>query len=93
MRTPEAFRAFVADNGGNADAFMAAYASPISLAQAELGRRLAAAYRIDAVPAMGVQGQWYTNGTLANAGTRQGSNDRMLEVVDTLLASLRARKT
>ena len=52
--------------------------------------RLAAAYKIDAVPAMGVHGRYYTNGNLANAGVaRPGSNDRMLGVVDALVARVR----
>jgi thiol:disulfide interchange protein DsbA len=52
-------------------------------------RQTAAAYKIDAVPAMGVQGRYYTNGTLANAGGGAGSNDRMLVVVDALIAKVR----
>lgn len=89
LRSPEEFRAFVAANGGNADAFMAAYASPLTLAQAELSRRLASAYGVDGVPSLGVQGRWLVTGAMANAGSRDGSNARMLEVVDTLLVSLR----
>lgn len=92
LRTPEEFRAFVAGNGGDADAFMAAYASPAVAAQAERARRLAAAYRIDAVPAMGVQGRWYTTGALANARGPAGTNARMLDVVDALVATLRAKR-
>jgi len=52
-------------------------------------RQTAAAYKIDAVPAMGVQGRYYTNGILANAGVASGSTDRMLGVVDALIAKVR----
>ena len=38
-------------------------------------RRARPAYKIDAVPAMGIHGRYYTNGNLANAGS-QGSIDR-----------------
>ena len=49
-------------------------------------RQLAEAYKIDAVPAMGVQGRFYTNGNLANAGQPAKGpavgNERLLAVVD-----------
>ncbi len=93
MRTPEDFRAFITANGGDVDAFMAALASPAVANAAADARRLAAAYRIDAVPAMGINGRWYTNGGLANANGPAGSNARMLDVVETLLARLRTGKT
>ena len=39
---------------------------------------------------MGVQGRYYTNGTLANTGaSAAGSVDRMLGVVDMLIARVR----
>ena len=53
-------------------------------------RQIASAYKIDAVPAMGIQGRYYTNGTLANTGgSAGGSVDRMLGVVDMLIARVR----
>jgi thiol:disulfide interchange protein DsbA len=56
-------------------------------------RQLAEAYKIDAVPAMGVHGRFYTNGNLANAGQpAQGptvGNERLLAVVDMLLGRVR----
>ena len=49
---------------------MTAYNSFGVQAKAQQARQTAAAYKIDAVPAMGVQGRYYTNGNLANAGRR-----------------------
>jgi hypothetical protein len=49
-------------------------------------RQLAEAYKIDAVPAMGVHGRYYTNGNLANAGQPAKGvavgNERLLAVVE-----------
>ena len=50
---------------------------------------MASAYKIDAVPAMGIQGRYYTNGNLANAGQPPGPIERMLGVVDALIAKVR----
>jgi thiol:disulfide interchange protein DsbA len=47
-------------------------------------RQLAEAYKIDGVPALGIQGRYFTSGTLA------GNTDRALEVTNFLLQ--RARK-
>jgi thiol:disulfide interchange protein DsbA len=94
LRTPEDMAAFALKNGADPIRFMTLYASPEVAAQCQQARQLADAYKIDAVPALGVQGRYYTNGTLANAGQpNKGpavANDRLLAVVDTLLA--RARK-
>ncbi len=67
LRTPEDIAAFVTKNGVDPVKFMAAYSSFSVQARAQQARQLAAAYKIDAVPAMGVQGRYYTNGSLANA--------------------------
>ena len=92
LRTPDDMAAFVTRNGGDADKFMAAYNSFAVQSKGVQARQTAAAYKIDAVPAMGVHGRFYTNGTLANAGAAAGaagSNDRMLTVVDALIAKVR----
>ena len=68
---------------------MAAYNSFAVQSKAQQARQTAAAYKIDAVPAMGVHGRYYTNGDLANAGLPPGSNERMLAVVDALVARMR----
>jgi protein dithiol oxidoreductase (disulfide-forming) len=47
---------------------------------------LAAGYKIDGTPALGVNGQFYTSGTLA------GGNEASLAVVDQLVAQIRKTK-
>ena len=89
MRTPEDFAAFALQNGVDPMKFIAAYNA--AQAKALQARRTAAAYKIDAVPALGIHGRYYTNGDLANAGLAPpGSNDRMLAVADALIAKVRA---
>ena len=89
LRTAEDIAAFALKNGVDPLKFMAAYSAFGVQSKALQARRTAAAYKIDAVPAMGVQGRYYTNGTLANATSGAGSNDRMLAVVDALVAKVR----
>jgi len=89
LRTAEDMAAFALVNGADPMKFMATYNSFAVQSKAQQARRTAAAYGIDAVPSMGVQGRYATNGDLANAGLPPGSNDRMLAVVDALVAQLR----
>jgi thiol:disulfide interchange protein DsbA len=89
MRTAEDLTAFALKNGIDPLKFVAAYNSFGVQSKAAQARQTASAYKIDAVPAMGVQGRYYTNGTLANAGKPGGSVDRMLGVVDVLVARVR----
>jgi thiol:disulfide interchange protein DsbA len=89
MRSAEDIAAFALKNGVDPLKFMAAFQSFGVQSKALQARQIAAAYKIDAVPAMGVQGRYVTNGTLANATSGPGSNDRMLAVVDALIAKVR----
>lgn len=93
LRNAEDVAAFVTRNGVDADKFMASYNSFAVQAKAQQARQVAAAYKIDAVPAMGVHGRYYTTGSLANSGgpadTPAGSNDRMLTIVDELVGKVR----
>ena len=93
LRSPEEIAAFMLKNGVDPMKFMASYNSFSVQAKAQQARQIAAAYKIDAVPAMGVQGRYYTNGGLANAGGAPASptaaNERMLAVVDSLVAKVR----
>jgi len=89
MRTPEDLAAFATRNGVDPMQFIAAYNSFAVQAKSQQARQTASAYKIDAVPAMGVNGRYYTNGILANAATPGGSNDHMLPVVDALIAKSR----
>ena len=95
LRTPEDISAFALHNGVDPVRFMTTFGSPEVQAQVQKARQLAEAYRIDAVPAMGVQGRYYTNGNLANAGLppqlAAATNQRLLGVVDTLVALARKR--
>jgi thiol:disulfide interchange protein DsbA len=89
LRTPEDIAAFALKNGVDPMQFIAAYNSFSVQSKSQQARQTAAAYKIDSVPAMGVHGRYYTNGILANAATPGGSNDRMLGVVDALIAKAR----
>ena len=51
--------------------------------KARQAKQLAEAYKIDGVPALGIQGRFYTSGSLA------GGNDRMLAVTDFLIQASR----
>ena len=93
LRTPEDMAAFALKNGADPIRFMTAYGSPEVTALCQQARQLAEAYKIDAVPAMGVQGRFYTNGNLANAGQPAKGpavlSERLLAVVDALLGRVR----
>ncbi|MGZ8258994.1 MAG: thiol:disulfide interchange protein DsbA/DsbL [Caldimonas sp.] len=91
LRSPEDLTAFALKNGVDPLKFVAAYNSFTVQSKSIQARQTASAYKIDAVPAMGVHGRYYTNGTLANAGVGAGggSNARMLAVVDALVAKVR----
>jgi thiol:disulfide interchange protein DsbA len=89
LRSAEDVAEFALKNGVDPIAFMTTYNSFGVQTKSQQARHTAAAYKIDAVPAMGVQGRYYTNGNLANAGLPPGPVDRMLGVVDTLVAKVR----
>ncbi|HSC64537.1 MAG TPA: thiol:disulfide interchange protein DsbA/DsbL [Caldimonas sp.] len=89
LRTPEDMAAFALRNGADPIGFMTTYNSFGVQTKSHQARQTAAAYKIDAVPAMGVQGRYYTNGNLANAGLPPGPIDRVLGVVDALIGKVR----
>jgi protein dithiol oxidoreductase (disulfide-forming) len=89
LRTPEDLAAFALKNGVDPVQFITAYNSFGVLAKAQQARQTAAAYKIDAVPAIGVQGRFYTNGNLANAGVPSATIERILVVADALIAKVR----
>jgi thiol:disulfide interchange protein DsbA len=89
LRTAEDMAAFALKNGADPIAFMTTYNSFGVQTKAQQARQTASAYKIDAVPAMGVQGRFYTNGNLANTGLPPGPVDRMLGVVDALVGKVR----
>ena len=83
LAKPEDIQAFMAKNGVDAAKFMEAYNSFSVQTKAMQARQLAQAYKIDAVPALGVAGRYYITGTMA------GGNDRMPAVADALVAKIR----
>ena len=77
--------AFATSNGLDAAKFADAFKSFGVNTKANRAKQLAEAYKIDGVPAIGVNGRFYTSGSLA------GSNERSLAVADFLVQ--RARQT
>lgn len=84
LDTPEAIGDFVAKNGVDKAQFLDAMNSFGVAAKAKQAAALSAGYKIDGTPAMGINGSWFTSGSLA------GGNERALAVTDFLVA--RARK-
>ncbi len=80
---PDAIAAFMAKNGVDKQKFLDAYNSFSVQTKARQARQMAEAYKVDAVPAMGIQGRYYTTASYA------GSNDRMLVVADYLIERIR----
>jgi len=89
LRTAEDMATFALKNGVDPIAFMTTFNSFGVQTKAQQARQTALAYKIDAVPALGVQGRYYTNGNLANAGLPPGPADRLLDVVDVLIGKVR----
>lgn len=75
---------FVTKNGVDGAKFTEVFNSFSVQTKARQAKQLAEAYRIDGVPALGIQGRFYTSGSMA------GSGDRSLAVADYLIQ--RARK-
>ena len=80
---PADISAFMARNGVDAAKFMDAFDSFAVQAKAKQATLQAAAYKIDGVPALGLQGRYYTSGSLA------GTNDKALAVADFLIQRIR----
>jgi len=75
--------AFMTKNGLEGPKFLDAYNSFDTQAKARRAAKLGEAYKIDGVPAIGVQGRFYTSGSLA------GTADASLPVADFLIAQVR----
>ena len=80
---PADISAFMGRNGVDAAKFMEAYNSFAVQAKAKQATQQAAAYKIDGVPAIGIQGRYYTSGSLA------GTNEKALAVADFLMQRVR----
>lgn len=86
LNKPEAMADFVARHGGDRAKFLEAYNSFGVQTKTRQAKQTAEAYKIDGVPAIGVNGRYYTSGALA------GSLERSLQVADFLIAQARAGK-
>ncbi|MDB5898318.1 MAG: thiol:disulfide interchange protein DsbA/DsbL [Ramlibacter sp.] len=82
----DAILAFAEKNGLDKAKFQELYNSFNVSTKARRGRQLQDQYQVDGVPAMGVAGAYYTDGTLA------GNMPRVLQVVDFLVAEARRAK-
>ena len=84
LAKPAEVSAFMTKNGLDGDKFLEVMNSFSVQTKARQAKQITDAYKIDGVPALGIQGRYYTSASVA------GSNDRALAVADQLI--LRARK-
>jgi thiol:disulfide interchange protein DsbA len=84
INTEAEITAFVSANGVDGARFTEAFRSFGVNTKLTRGKQLSNAYKIDGVPALGIQGRYYTSATLA------GTHERALSVADFLI--LRARQ-
>jgi len=82
----EAIVEWVGKNGADQAKFLKEYNSFGVVTKAQKGSQLQSAYKVEGVPAMGVAGQFYTDGTMAR------SMERALLVVQSLVEDLRGRR-
>jgi thiol:disulfide interchange protein DsbA len=81
----EDIAAFMAKNGIDAAKFTELFNSFTVQTKAKQANKLAEGYKIDGVPALGVNGRYFTSGSLA------GSADRALSVANALIAQSRGK--
>jgi thiol:disulfide interchange protein DsbA len=84
LNTPDLIADFVAGKGVDREAFLKAYNGFVVDSDVRRGVQLAHQYGVNGVPAIVVQGKYRTEGSLA------GSNEKMFDVVDALVAKLSA---
>ena len=80
---PAEIQAFMSKNGLDGAKFIEVMNSFGVQTKARQAKQLAEAYKIDGVPALGIQGRFYTSGSLA------GGQDKMLVVADFLIQASR----
>lgn len=83
LNSPEAIGDFVAKNGVDKAKFLDLMNSFAVQTKARQAAALSAGYKIDGTPAMGINGSYYTSGSLA------GSAERALAVTDYLIGQSR----
>lgn len=79
LLTEQAYAEFIGANGGDAAKFSDAFRSFSVNTKANRARQLTDAYKIDGVPALGIQGRFYTAASLA------GGHPGALKVADFLI--------
>jgi len=82
---PADIAAFMTKNGVDGAKFLEYYNGFSVQTKARQATQLAQAYKIDGVPAMGIQGKYFTSASLA------GSHERALAVVDYLIQKERGK--
>ena len=80
---PADISAFMAKNGLDGAKFLDLFNSFSVQTKARQAKQLSESYKIDGVPALGIQGRFYTSGSLA------GSNDQALAVTEFLVQQIR----
>ncbi|HWH74295.1 MAG TPA: thiol:disulfide interchange protein DsbA/DsbL [Methylibium sp.] len=83
LATPEAIGEFVAKNGVDPVKFLDVMNSFGVQSKARQATALSAGYRVDGTPTLGIDGRWFTSGSL------EGSNEGALQVADYLIALAR----
>jgi thiol:disulfide interchange protein DsbA len=83
----DAILAFAEKNGLDKAKFQELYNSFAVSTKARRAKQLQDQYQVDGVPAIGIAGRYYTDGSLA------GNMDRVLQVVDYLVAETRKAKS
>jgi thiol:disulfide interchange protein DsbA len=85
LEKPEEIGEFVAKNGIDRNRFLDTLNSFGVAGKAKQASALAAGYKIEGTPSLGVDGRWLTSGSMA------GSNERSLSVAEFLIAEAKKR--
>ncbi len=86
LASGEAIAEWVGKNGVDQAKFLAQYNSFGVVTKAQRASQLQNAYKVEGVPALGVAGRFYTDGSLAK------SMERALQVVESLCEDIRAKR-
>ena len=86
LNTPESIAAWVVKQGVDKAKFMEQFNSFAVATKATKGTQLQNAYKVEGVPAIGVAGRFYTDGTFAK------NMDRALVIAEFLAAEIRKKK-
>jgi thiol:disulfide interchange protein DsbA len=82
---PAEIAAFMTKNGVDGNKFLEYYNGFSVQTKARQAAQLAQAYKLDGVPALGIQGRYFTSASLA------GSHERALAVADYLIQQVRSK--